>query len=343
MSSEAAPPTTGPAPKESKKKKGVEKVLYRVRAVFRRGERPKKQTAEQAPAPAPALLSPPVAPGADGGATAPPKKHQYENATRVPRIQVHEERVKALGARFGLEIKPGEWHSTDGDVLRVEKSVRMRIHRECHRCHAAFGTSNECPNCLHKRCKNCTRYPAKRTEEERQANRDRREVAIRRNKELAPIIPSYDYSDTIVLKRPGKPGGQDLVYKGKPRIRVRRNCHICNNLISTNAKQERICDNCGHKRCADCPRSPDARKKYPYGYPNDEPGSTFKGVHSCHECKKKFPANAEDGTECQRCSHAKCPDCPRVKPRKVELEPDPDVFENLRLHMEALKLKTADS
>ena len=82
----------------------------------------------------------------------------------------------------------------------------------------------------------------------------------------------------------------------------------------------------------------DERQKYPYGYPNDEPGEKFKGVHSCHSCSKKFPLNADDGTKCSGCSHQKCPDCPRVKPRKVEPEIDPQILESLRMRWEELKI-----
>lgn len=83
------------------------------------------------------------------------------------------------------------------------------------------------------------------------------------------------------------------------------------------------------------------RKKYPYGYPNDEPGQNFKGVHRCHECRKRFPANAENDTECRNCSHKKCDECPRVKPKKIEPEPDADQLEKVRLRLEGLK--TEDS
>ncbi|KAI2607271.1 uncharacterized protein GGS25DRAFT_522792 [Hypoxylon fragiforme] len=330
MSSPTTATPTGVLPTDGKKRKGVGKVLYRVRTVFKRGGRSKKGTVE------------PVAPlTAPGSQPAAPKRLQYDGASKIPRLQIHEERAKKLGSKFGLEIKPNEWHSTEGDVLRVDKSVRMRIHRECHRCHTAFGADNECPSCHHKRCKSCSRYPVKRNEEEKQANRERREAIIRRNKENAPIIPSYDYSEKLILKRPGKAGGQELVYKGKPRVRVRRTCHLCDSLITAHGKEARVCDNCGHKRCADCPRNPDDKKKWPYGYPNDEPGSKFKGVYACHECERKFPPNAEDGTVCEGCSHNKCSDCPRVKPKKVEPEPDPDVLESIRLRIEALK--TSDS
>ncbi|KAI0478513.1 hypothetical protein GGR56DRAFT_325864 [Xylariaceae sp. FL0804] len=315
MSSPADPP------RESKPKKGVGRVLQRVKTVLRRGESSKKGAASgpsqaTAPAPAPAegvVSSTPAAP-----------VEKYPGATKVPRIQVHEERAKKLGAKFGLEIKPSEWHSTEGDVLRVDKAVRMRIHRECHQCHTRFGTGNQCPNCQHTRCKECTRHPVKRTEEQKKANRERRDALLQKHRDMAPIIPGYDFSEKVVLTRSRK-GGQDLVYKGRPRMRVRRTCHVCDNVISAHSKEARTCDNCGHRRCNDCPRKP---KKYPYGYPNDEPGPNFKGVFACHECKKKFPMNAEDGTDCPNCSHKKCSECPRVKPRKVDPEPDPEILES---------------
>ncbi|KAI1202317.1 hypothetical protein F5X97DRAFT_319472 [Nemania serpens] len=329
MSSSAAPPRQG------KEKKGMDRVLYKVKTVFhRKGASSRKASSSAVLAPAPAPIIQPPAPPAR---TLP----EYEGATRIPRIQIHEERAKKLGARFGLEIKPSEWHSSEGEVLRVDKPVRMRIHRECHRCNSRFGAGNVCPSCRHTRCLQCTRYPDKQTEAERQANRERMEALIQKHKDMAPIIPSYDYAPQIVLTRPRKASTQDLVYKGRPRMRVRRYCHICETLISSHTKQTRTCEGCGHKRCADCPRQPDNKKSYPYGYPNDEPGSTFKGVFACHECKTKFEPQAEDGVQCSNCDHTKCSNCPRVKPRKVEPEPDPAVLESLRLRM--AELQTSDS
>ncbi|KAI1369590.1 hypothetical protein F5Y08DRAFT_97960 [Xylaria arbuscula] len=324
-----------PAPREGKEKRGMDKVLYRVKTVFhRKGSSSRKGASTAAPAASSAPLSQPPAP-------APAKKvPEYEGATRIPRIQVHEERAKKLGARFGLEIKPSEWHSSEGEVLRVDKPVRMRIHRECHRCKSRFGAGNVCPSCQHTRCKQCMRYPDHKTDAERQANRERRDALLQKHKDMAPIIPSYDYSpqaQQIVLTRPRKAGAQDLVYKGRPRMRVRRYCHVCESLISSHAKQARTCEECGHKRCADCPRYPDNKKSYPYGYPNDEPGSKFKGIYACHGCRAKFDPQAEDGTSCSKCGHEKCSECPRVKPRRVEPEPDPEVLESLRLRMAALQ------
>jgi hypothetical protein len=261
MSSSAGPSSARPQERQGKEKHRIEKVLYRVKTVFRKGSSSKGAQAAGpvvptvTPAPAPAPVPAPAPPTESQPAPEEKKQPEYENATRIPRSQIHEERAKKLGARFGLEIKPGEWHSTEGDVMRVEKAARMRIHRVCHRCQATFGSSNECPSCTHVRCKKCNRYPPERTESERKANKEKREALERRNLEMAPIVPSYDYSEKIVLKRPSKTGGQDLVYK-KVRQRVRRHCHVCNSLMSGQTREARTCGSCGHKRCNDCARAP---------------------------------------------------------------------------------------
>ncbi|KAI1820754.1 hypothetical protein F4861DRAFT_39673 [Xylaria intraflava] len=317
-------------PKEGKEKRGVDRVLYRMKTVFNRKGFGRKEQPSAGPVVTAAPISQPPAPPAK-------KKPEYEGATVIPRIQIHEERAKKLGTRFGLEIKPSEWHSSEGDVLRVDKPVRMRIHRQCHLCQSRFGTGNVCPSCQHTRCKQCTQNPGKRTEAERQINREKREALIQKHKDMAPILPSYDYSPQIILTKPRKAGNQDLVFRGRPRMRVRRFCHNCEALINSHGAQARICNECGHKRCADCPRYPDNKKSYPYGYPNDEPGSKFKGVFACHECKTKYSPEAADGTPCLKCAHEKCSQCPRIRPRKVDPEPDPDVLEGLRVRMANLR------
>ncbi|KAI0390919.1 hypothetical protein F5Y17DRAFT_35245 [Xylariaceae sp. FL0594] len=332
--------STATVPGEGRDKKTVDKVLYRMKSVFRKGSSTRSSRPSVMPVQTPVLYSQTVAPPAQVK-----EMPEYEGATRIPRIQVHEERAKKLGSRFGLEIKPNEWHTTEGDVLRVDRAVRMRIHQECHLCHSRFGTGNVCPACQHARCSQCTRHPPWRNEAERQANREKREALIQQRKENAPIIPSYDFSPApIIYKRPRKAQSQDLVFKGRPRMRVRRYCHVCQSLIGAHTKVPRTCDGCGHQRCADCPRQPNDKKSYPYGYPNDEPGSTFKGVYACHECKTKFDPQqtGEDVVvRCSKCSHARCSECPRVRPRRVEPEPDPDIMAQLRLRMQ--EMQTSES
>lgn len=173
--------------------------------------------------------------------------------TRVPRSQLFEERAKKLGERYGLEIKPSEWYSAEGHALRVEKPIRMRVHRECHKCGHTFGLAKECPSCKHPRCKECQRRPAKRTEAEREESRRKRAALLKERAENQPIIPDWDLSQKkVVLTRPSKKGGQDLVHK-KPRQRVRRTCCQCEKLFTAGNK---TCGGCEHTRCTDCPRNP---------------------------------------------------------------------------------------
>ncbi len=281
------------------------------------------------------------------------------DATKVPRLKLHEERARKLGERFGLEIQPSEWHSTEGDALRVHKPIRMRVHRACHVCNTGFGTSKECANCKHVRCKKCTRYPPRRTEAEKVASRERRAALAKEQKDIAPIIVEWDLSNNkpFVLTKPSKTGGQDLVYK-KPRQRLRRTCCQCSKLFQAS---NRTCPGCSHLRCTDCPRDPyvpvpfakrtekerrvcalthsrPKKDKYPYGYPGDEFGANSIPRYRCHMCKTKYPAEAPDGAECTNCAHPKCADCPRLKPQRVEPEPDPEILKIIEIRLSKLKV-----
>jgi len=193
--------------------------------------------------PAPAAASAPAA-----AAT-----HEGPATTKIPRAQIFEERAKKLGELYGLELKPSEWHKSEGHALRVEKPIRMRVHRKCHLCDTSFGLGKECPKCKHSRCKQCPRVPPKRTEAEKEESRKKRAAILKERAENAPIIPDWNVSEKkVVLRRPAKTGGQDLIYK-KPRQRVRRTCCQCEKLFSSGNK---TCGGCLHLRCADCPRDP---------------------------------------------------------------------------------------
>ncbi|KAF6842059.1 hypothetical protein CPLU01_00152 [Colletotrichum plurivorum] len=342
----SSPAQAGPSvPKE---KKGLGKILSRAKTVFKRGDSSSKrmstmsttgqQSSEQATTSGPA----PAAEAAAPKETKQPAKSKYEDlegVTKVPRAELFEERARKLGERFGLEIKQSEWISTEGTALRVEKPIRMRVHRTCHKCNATFAAAKECPSCQHVRCTKCVRHPPKRTEAERIASREKRAAILKAQKENAPIIPDYSYdakdAKDIILKRPSKTGGQDLIYK-KPRQRVRRTCHECQTLFVAGSK---TCAKCNHNRCTDCPRDPPKKDKYPFGYPGDEFGPNAVPHHECHECKTIYPGGVADGTECKKCQHKKCGDCPRLKPRKVEPEPDPEILKSIQAKIESLKLK----
>ncbi|KAK9773546.1 hypothetical protein AB5N19_11021 [Seiridium cardinale] len=244
---------------------------------------------------------------------------QYEWATRIPRSQVHEERAQRLSANYGVGIEPSEWHSADGDVFRVEKPVRVRLHRDCHRCQTSFGANNKCPGCDHHYCSKCGRNPPKRTESQKQASRQKREQTAQKQQEFAPIIPDYGLSEPIVVTRPSKTGGQPLVHKTVLRASV-KDVAIGDVTIAPRLREF-------HKK-----------KKYPYGYPGDEAGPNSPTFHECHECHEKFPPNAADGAPCENCSHQKCSDCPRTRRTRVDEEPNLDILRSISSRFEQLDL-----
>jgi hypothetical protein len=262
-----------------------------------------------------------------------------QGVTQFSKSQLLQERAQKLGERYGIDMKSFEWQhasvSADETVLRIDKPIRMRVRRTCHRCEASFNTAKECPRCQHVRCTKCPRHPAKRTEAEIIASRERRAALIKANKENAPIIPDYDYTGKdIKLTRPSKTGGQDLVYK-KPRQRVRRTCHECHTLFAVGNK---TCAKCNHTRCTDCPRDPPKKDKYPFGYPGDEYGPSSIPHYECEKCKKVYPTGAEHGAECKKCGTQLSEASPRAKPRKVEPEPDAEVLKRIQAKLESLKV-----
>ncbi|KAK7956291.1 uncharacterized protein PG986_005513 [Apiospora aurea] len=340
MSSSAMETSAQSEGNKGKDKKGLSKVLRglsRMRTILKRPSEQPHKTPTSDPQTTKEATANPLASGA-AVSSAPPKAAEPENATRIPRSQVYDERARRLGDRFGLEVKPAEWNAARGDVLRVEKPVRIRIHRTCHKCQATFGPGNACPGCQHRRCDQCTRNPPKRSEEEKQASRQRRDAAAtaQKNQDLAPIIPHYGLEDPIILSRPSrKPGGQDQIYK-KHRMRIRRYCHECQALFKA---PSRICEQCGHKRCGDCERVPLKQKKYPQGYPNDEPGASWSPRHMCHECSARFPADAPEAAECGDCSHQLCPDCPLLAPKKGLPGPGPEELKLLHERLAQLSVE----
>lgn len=332
----SSPAQAGPSVPKEEKKKGVGKFLTRVKTVLKRADPSKRLSTLGSSKAGPSTAAPATSEPAAAETSKKPEEPPFEGK-KIPRLKIHEERARKLAERYGLEIKPSEWHSTEGEALRVEKPIRMRVHRICHNCNSTFGTSRECPNpdCKHIRCKECTRYPAKRTEAEKIASRERRAAILKERAENPPIAVDYNPSpEKVVLRRPAKAGGQDLVYK-KPRQRVRRTCCQCSKLFTGGVKQ---CPGCTHTRCTDCPRDPSKKDKYPFGYPGDEFGKNSVPVYACSKCKKRYPPDAENGTACERCGTEKTPDTQRLKPQRIEPEPDPDILKSIEAKLQALKV-----
>lgn len=162
------------------------------------------------------------------------------------RSQIEADRAQKLAERFKLILDPA-YNGPDREISRVEKPIRMRIHRTCHKCNTTFrGGAKTCANCEHVRCKSCPRYPLKKTEK----------------KDKTPVVPTvvdiepdtyWGLRERLTLTKPNpKPGCQPLVRK-EPKQRVRRHCHLCQTLFKNGNK---TCASCEHVRCVECPRDP---------------------------------------------------------------------------------------
>ena len=154
---------------------------------------------------------------------------------------IQEEKAKLLFAKYGLTLEPGEWTTpTMNGAPRVEKSVRMRIHRTCHRCQTSFGSDRICSNCQHTRCKKCPRSPKPK-------------VPKGKGFYAGGILIDGDKQKAgEAITMPHRSTGKEMARK-VPTQRVRRTCHECQTLFAGKTKD---CPNCSHKRCPKCPRDP---------------------------------------------------------------------------------------
>lgn len=341
-------PATG-GPEVPGEKKGLSKLVTRMRSVLKRSDGSKRLSFSSRPSAGLTALK------ATAEAAQPevePTKVP-EGATKVLRSQIDTERAKKLAERFALTVEPFPARP-EKESYRIEKPIRMRIHRTCHVCDTTFGSNKVCAKCEHVRCKQCPRYPVKK---------DKKPEDKGKAKEGAAAVVGgievdtyYGLREQIQLTKPNpKPGAQPLVRK-KPMQRVRRTCHECQTLYAAGVK---ICSNCGHVRCTDCPRDPAKKKKYPDGYPGDAWSSdtSHPVKYSCHKCNKVFPAVphpdspegialAQSDTEpliCVRCKHPRCSECPRAPPSRVEPAPDPDVLKSVEAKLAALNLTTVEA
>lgn len=223
---------------------------------------------------------------------------------------MQQERARVLFAKYGLKLETHEWITapTSGPpVERVEKAIRMRVHRSCHRCGTIYGSDKVCLQCEHKRCKKCPRYPRKKTQEEKLKEKDNTDKP-KRKKVL-----------TITTR-----GGNELAYQ-PAKQRVRRTCHKCENLFSNPA--DTTCDQCHHVRCTKCPREPAKLTKWPAGYPGDvEPDSDSEVEKQLEkfrrtwrkprarvrwECEKCHNLFLNGSPQCPGCGHERCDKCTR--------------------------------
>ncbi|PGH05534.1 hypothetical protein GX51_02872 [Blastomyces parvus] len=309
-------PTT-PAKNGGEKDDGLGKYMKRVKTVLKGRNRASVSSMSD-------IIGESSKSGGKAAVTASkPAATTAKKPTATEPVQVHQwstlqqEKARALFAKYGLTLEPSEWMSKPADrsVQRVEKPVRMRVRRNCHRCLTTFGADKVCAGCQHLRCKKCFRYPPAKPKDE----------CLGKEKAKALDAPKKP-----VLTIPSRTGGQDLVRK-PIRQRVRRTCHRCQTLFIGDAT---VCTECEHTRCKKCPRDPPKLNKYPDGYPGDaeppfEPQERVwrkprrRVRWTCHNCSKLFQAGDRS---CPSCQHERCTDCIRDPPKKIKPEPDPELL-----------------
>lgn len=255
-----------------------------------------------------------------------------------------------LFAKWDMEFRQSDYIYGTPQQGRIEKKVRVRIHRQCHRCNATFGADRQCPNCTHSRCKKCMRV---RPQSAPTSSHRRAEFCGRDNGPPERSIhddPQYrvDRTRAIFEKynmtfEPQEYYFPDPAQLGprvqkRPRMRIHRRCHRCMTELGGLA----ACETCGHHACANCPRDPPVRAAKA---PGAEKGKsrTAEGLPSgmtaaavdpaartgvsrvkakpklrvkryCHECSAAFPSKVRT---CQRCQHEQCEGCKRLPATKA--------------------------
>ena len=253
--------------------------------------------------------------------------------TAVEQGNIQEEKARALFAKYGLTLEPGEWaYPVKGDAERVEKKVRMRIHRTCHRCQMTFGAEKICGNCQHTRCKKCPRYPLPKVKGLKRGNEAATAAEQNLNQEEKARNLFSKYGITLEADEWTFPRKGDAPrIERKVRVRIVRTCHNCQTLFGA----DKVCITCQHTRCKHCGRYPVAKSKKSKGkeitteaiavddasmkrsndplimterFSSKELGGRSTSRRICHKCETLF---AGGSTQCEKCKHSRCPQCPR--------------------------------
>lgn len=243
-----------------------------------------------------------------------------------------QERAQALFARFGLPFEQHDWSASNltDDANRVQKPIRMRVHRSCHHCETMFGSNKVCATCEHVRCKKCPHHPVTEVEDslagsKKVGEQDRgsrgdsgMEGSARRRYRRA--------GEPLIVDSRGKEREKSRTHK-PVKQRIRRTCHRCQ--VPFVPATSTTCESCAHVRCTKCPRDPAKKKRHPDGYPGDAPAGDsdsdsevspslgerrmFKRPRlrvrwACEGCETLF---VEGIRECVKCNHQRCDGCTR--------------------------------
>lgn len=368
MSSAQIPEAGAPSSerRRSDRRQSLSNFLSRAKSIVR-GDRNKRQSVAAVPAEGTGSSSMPIDAAGDGdgdGVPAPVGDLPTPTTTTIiapgviatsaaPEVTAtphtrdaeYQERARKMFEKYGFTLEPHEWSKTSNNTDRVQKTIRMRVHRQCHRCNLTYGPDKVCGGCGHKRCKKCPRFPARKP---KIALEDKSYPNLR----ATPLRNSFG----LVLTIPSpKIGGKERILKDIKQ-RVRRVCHKCDSQFSSDSK---TCSKCDHARCTKCPRLPAKLHKYPDGYPGDVYSDFEDGQPSdqtaarraprrsrqpvryfCHACDQQFEDKSQP---CVKCQHPRCDQCKRLPPRTSKPSSDPpNALESIEEKLAVLNIKRED-
>ncbi|KAL3257190.1 hypothetical protein ABHI18_007029 [Aspergillus niger] len=197
-----------PNPSNEGKHDGLSKYVKRMKMALRRSSTVRTTTPvmqksrEPEPSQAPAPKRIPQAPTVK----ATPDATVFTNWGAI-----QEEKARALFAKYGLTLEPGEWRSpSDTTVQRVVRPIRMRVRRTCHRCQTTFGPNKVCVNCQHVRCKSCPHHPSTKTNDHRDDTQAALQAIVAQK--LHKPVPVQHKPKQPPLTLPSRTGGQDVIH-----------------------------------------------------------------------------------------------------------------------------------
>ncbi|KAG0652797.1 hypothetical protein D0Z07_0588 [Hyphodiscus hymeniophilus] len=262
---------------EEREKSGVGRLLSRMKTVLRRSNGSKRlsvsgkspvATATPSTAGPSTSKHPDPVPGVEP--TEPNTAPDGPQPVRMMRSQIDAERADRLGQRFKLpKMDAYEFPSRpDREALRIEKPIRMRIHRTCHKCQTTFGGNKICASCEHPRCSQCPRYPAKKAKTAGGTGKE--------NEAAKTMIEGHIEPDTYwgmgeKAKKKSYPYGYPGdAYSTTSLLPLNYSCHQCTKVFpgiphpnspeglaaTADPPPPPKCVRCGHEKCSECPRAP---------------------------------------------------------------------------------------
>jgi len=202
------------------------------------------------------------------------------------RLGINEEKAQAFYEGYGMKYQT-RTTATEAEAdspnkcRRVERPIRMRIHWTCHECFTPFGRDRTCAECGHRRCQSCARSPGKRVKAIMDEGKLREEQEASRKQILAAVTPS-----------PAVKGERSTMEP--PRSTA--TAPIEQDLASDNDLDVSQFEYTIQQR----PRSGTVLAMRP---------KAILIRPFCHECQTPFRSNST--LDCEKCSHVRCPACPR--------------------------------